>query len=121
MAYMSQEKKQAIAKELKKVIPAGWKYTLKVENHTLIRLTFRAGPVDLMAKLTKQVSGYAQLNEFYLERAFNDPEIVKVMVAAAKALNTGNFDNSDIMSDYTHVGHYVAMQIGDFDKPYNVI
>ena len=36
------------------------------------------------------------------------------------AMNEGNHDNSDIMTDYFDVGWYISVNIGRWDKPYIV-
>jgi hypothetical protein len=36
-------------------------------------------------------------------------------------MNDGNFDKSDIQSDYFHVGWYVSVNIGKWNKPYEVV
>ena len=51
MAYIDQTKKAKIAANLKKVVPAGWKYSLAVRNHSTIVLTISAAPVNLIAEL----------------------------------------------------------------------
>jgi hypothetical protein len=35
-----------------------------------------------------------------------------------RALNCDNYDNSDSMTDYFDVGHYVDLNIGKWDKPF---
>jgi hypothetical protein len=42
------------------------------------------------------------------------------MEKIAKALNTGNFNNSDSQSDYFHVGFYSSLHLGRWDKPFVV-
>lgn len=36
------------------------------------------------------------------------------------ALNTDNYDNSDVQTGYFDVGHYVELRIGRWDKPFQV-
>lgn len=128
MAHMNQQKKAKIAAELKKVMPKGWKYTLAVRNHMTIVLTISEAPVDLIAEINRvqeqqpgwrgdyRVSGYTRLNPYYLERQFDQSlETFKQILAA---MNTGNWDRSDIMSDYFDVGHYVDVNLGRHDKPF---
>ena len=136
MAYMNQQKKAVIAAALKAVMPAGWKYSLSVQNKMTILLTFKSAPVDLIAminaKNAKQAErdgqvayvndGYAQLNHFYLESAFGaDPEVLAVMEAAKKALFCADYyNNSDIQTDYFDCAYYVSMHVGSYDKPFVV-
>ena len=36
-------------------------------------------------------------------------------------MNAENFDKSDPMTDYFHVGYYISVNIGSYDKPYELI
>lgn len=122
MAWMNQEKKAKIAAQLKKVVPAGWKYSLRVHHHSSIILTIKSAPVDLIGSNLKSNGAketYLQLNEFYLERQYSG-ELLKTFEAIKAALNLDNYDRSDIQSDYFDVGHYVNIHIGSWDKPFVV-
>lgn len=123
MAYMSQEKKSKIAAALKTVVPAGWKYTLAVRNHSTIVMTIRSAPVDLLAEMTRREGEtnrpYADVNHYHVERQFQG-ETLKMIKNIIEALNLDNHDNSDLMTDYYDVGHYVSLDIGRWDKPFQV-
>lgn len=125
MAYMNQEKKATIAAELKKVIPASWKWSLSVRHHSAIRLCISAAPIDLIAEhlpsphLTGKET-YLQLNEYHLEQAYKG-ELLETFKRIKDALNIGNWDKSDVMTDYFDVGHYVHLHIGQWDKPFKVL
>ncbi len=119
MAWMNQEKKAKIAVELKKVMPSGWRYSLRVHHHSSIILTIASAPVDLYSEClyTNKSGNYIQLNEYYLEHAYSG-ELLKVFESIKRALNIDNHDNSDLQSDYFDVGHYVSIHIGQWDKPF---
>jgi hypothetical protein len=120
MAYMNQEKKALIAAELKKVMPEGWKYSLRVNHHSSIVLTVSSAPVDLIGLHSNKdqwTNGYIQLNEYYLEHQYSG-DVLEILKAARTALNTGNWDKSDIQTDYFNVGHYVNMHVGSFERPF---
>lgn len=114
MAWMNQEKKAKIAAELKKVVPKSWKYSLAVRNHSTLTMTIRSAPIDLA-----DGKDYVQVNEYWLDRQFSGDLLVQ-FVKIRNALNTGNYDHSDIQSDYFCVGHYINIQIGDWNKPFEV-
>ena len=126
MAFMSQENKAKIAAELKKVMPADWKYSLSVRHHSTIVLTISAAPVDLIAHMKMNSErgcnhkDYVQVNEYYLDRQFTG-ELLETFLAIRKALNTDNYDRSDIQTDYFEVGHWVNINIGRWNKPFQVI
>jgi hypothetical protein len=124
MAWMNQEKKALIAAELKKVVPANWKWTLSVRHHSTIVMTIRSAPVDLIAKINearteyKAENGHANVNHHNIDRAFTDKAMVEIFSKISAALNSGNHDRSDISTDYFDVGWYVDLQIGQWNKPF---
>ena len=125
MAYMNQEKKATIAAELKKVIPATWKWSLSVRHHSTIRLTISAAPIDLIGEHIKNeyLTGketYLQLNEYHLEHAYTG-KLLETFKKIKAAMNIDNWDRSDATVDYFDVGHYVNIQIGQWDRPFKVL
>lgn len=110
MAYMNQEKKKVIAAELKKVIPSDWKYSLAVRHHSALVLTIRSAPIKIEGD-------YEDVNEFHPEHHF-EGELLETFRKIIDAMNTGNFDLSDSMTDYFHVGHYIDIRLGSWDKPF---
>lgn len=124
MAHMTKEKKSKIAAALKAVMPKDWKYSLRVDNHTAIIMCIQSAPIDLFAIINSDrnfgANKHAQLNYQNIEKVFNDPVVTDIMVKARDALNIDNFDNSDSMADFHHVGHYIAMHLGKWDKPFTV-
>lgn len=133
MAYMNQEKKAKIAAKLKDVVPKGWKYSLRVRNHSTIVMTIASAPVDLMAeaqrvtaaRMARQGSTPADytvtsldVNPYHPDMHFD--ESLPAIRAILTALNDGNHDRSDIMTDYFDVGWYVELNIGTWEKPFKV-
>lgn len=133
MAYMNQEKKKEIASLLKMIIPRTWKYTLSVDNHSTIVLNIRSADFDLcemiyQKELTKQHSIYGDLapikREYYspyhhrIVDYFDDITVKGIFEGIVQALNLKNYDNSDAMTDYFDVGHYVRINIGQYNNPF---
>lgn len=121
MAYMDQERKALLAAELKKVMPAGWKYSLAVRNHSTIVLTITEAPFDLMAVVVQpssRESGHYQVNNHHPLECFTDECVGEAFKAIVAALNAGNHDRSDSYTDYYDVGWYVDVQIGRWNKPF---
>jgi hypothetical protein len=132
MAFMNQERKAQIAADLKKVMPKGWKYTLSVRHHSTIVLTISEAPIDLLGIRNKRVAEswerrgdkytpetYAQVNEYHLQNEF-EGELLATFQRIKAALNIGNHDRSDAMTDYFDVGWYVDIKLGRWDKPFKV-
>lgn len=136
MAYMNQERKALIAQELKKVVPAQWKYTLAVRNSSTIVMTITQAPVDLIGEClrvsqkyetsvskTKERPTNLDINQYYLDRQF-DGDLLALFRQFMDALNLRNvqgkenWDKSDIMTDYFNVGWYVDLNIGSWNRPF---
>lgn len=124
MAYVSQEKKSKIAAALKPIIPAGWRYSLAVHNHSTIVLTIREAPVNIIAAMRgsdyfdPQTAKEARPNVYHIRRAFADEQMADLFERIVAALNIDNHDNSDPMTDYFDVGHYKEINIGKWNKPF---
>lgn len=128
MAYMSQETKKAIAAELKKVMPKDWKYSLAVRDHSTIALTIASAPVDLygIVKANRQnptSGGYVQLNHYYLADEFKgNAEMIELFGKIYATLKGPDFfDNSDAQRDIHDVSHYIRINIGKWDKPFQQV
>jgi len=138
MAYMSQERKKEIAKNVKAV---GKKYgfggrdiTVGVNNHSTLVVNIFGGPLDFIGDAQKHndeyarmrglqsypVGSYIQVNPYYCEEHATDPTIKEFygeLMAAIKS--TGYYNNSDIMTDYFDHDFYIDINVGRWDRPYN--
>jgi hypothetical protein len=128
MAYMNQEKKAAIAAELKKVMPQDWKYSLAVNNHSTIVCTIKSAPINLVDIYTAtrcsedvRASTLAKMNvdvnPYYWADHF-EGDLLETFTKIFAALNLNNHNRSDIMTDYFDVGHYVDLDLGRWNKPF---
>lgn len=122
MAYMNKEKKAKIVEAVKAVLPKGWKVTFKVIHYSTIRCTVRSAPFNLndVLDLTdwERENGHKDLNTYHHERYCKTPEFKKAVGEIIEALNTDNYNNSDIMTDYFDVGHYIGLHFGGHVKPF---
>lgn len=125
MAYVSQDKKAKIKTALSKVVPKGWKYSLRVHNHTEIIMTISSAPLDLVAEARKNdkpreySDNHASVNHFhYMAQFEGNTYLQNTFGKIIDALNTDNFDKSDSQTDYFHVGHYVNLHLGRWDKDF---
>lgn len=119
MAYVDQAKKQRIAAALKQVMPADWKYTLAVQHHSTCVLTISSAPVNILAALPCiGAARYARINPYHFRGQLRDPELVQLFDRIVAALNTDNYDRSDLQTDYFDCGHYIKINIGRWDRPF---
>jgi len=135
MAYMNQEKKAKIAPKVKAILKKyGIKGTLSVRNHSTLCLNLKSGKIDFIAN-SNRVCGddyyqvtqgfrpntgkYCQVNPYHFKSHY-DGKALAFLTEIITVMNDGNHDNSDIQTDYFDVGWYVDVNIGKWNKPYEV-
>jgi len=139
MAYMSQEKKAKIAPKVKAILA---KYKVKgslaVRNHSSLVLNLKSGSIDLIEnyietdsktfhgnKMSQDQIDYIRskksmdVNPYWFKEHFSGKSL-DFLKEIFVAMNDGNWDKSDIQSDYFNVGWYVDVNVGKWDKPYTV-
>ena len=113
MAYMNQEKKKTLAPKIKEILKKhNMKGTLSVDNYSTLNLNLKSGSIDF---------GTDRINEYWYKDHFSDnPEALAFLSDVIPAMNNGNHDNSDIMTEYFDVGWYVSVNLGRWVKAYIV-
>jgi hypothetical protein len=136
MAYMNQERKATITNSLKPILAKyGVKGSLSVRNHSSIVLTLKSGKIDFIANSNRvcgndfyqvqrgfrpNTSGYDQVNPYWFQDHY-DGLAKEFLTEAFKALKSaGWYDRSDAMTDYFDTAYYVDINIGKWNKPYEV-
>ena len=136
MAYINQEQKARIATTLKPILAKyGVKGSLSVRNHSSIVLTLKSGKIDFIGNSNRvcgnnhyQVSrgfspntnGYDQVNPYWFQDHY-DGDAKAFLTEAFKALKSADwYDESDAMTDYFNTAYYVDVNIGKWNKPYEV-
>ena len=126
---MNQDKKKIIKANLDKVLkPLGIKYSLSVQNNMSITCTLRSGPVDFLENF-KQTTGkqfdqhirnHIQVNPYWFEDHFTY-HAQRVIGECVEALKSANYyDKSDAMIDYFDTAYYYHLNVGSWDKPYEL-
>ena len=111
MAYMSQENKKTLAPAIKSVLKEyGMKGSIGVNNHSTLVVNLKSGRIDFG-------STNEQVNEYHIDKHYTGiaQQFLNELHAA---MMTGNYNNSDIMTDYFDVGWYTDINIGKWDKEY---
>lgn len=128
MAYVSQELKKSLTPMIKTICKKyGVKATLAVNHHSTLVLNIKEGKIDFIRNLVGgdmvrqdakkfgiQVNPYHYMNHF-------EGEAQSFLSEVIPAMHVGNWDNSDLMTDYFDVGWYVSVNVGAWNKPYNVV
>lgn len=115
MAYMNQERKAALAPAIKAICKKhGIKATLAVHNYSTLVLNIKSGKIDFGGK-REQVNPY-----WYKDHYADQPAALAFLSEVIPAMNVGNHDRSDIQTDYFDVGWYIDVNIGNWNKPYEL-
>jgi len=131
MAYMSQENKASIAPKVKAILKKyGVKGSLSVLHHSTLRLTIKSGRLDFINNVNTVVGSNPRgsmlwtpakdtisINPYHFKDHFSG-NCLKFLTEVMAAMNNGNWDKSDIQSDYFNVGWYVDISVGKWNAPY---
>lgn len=132
MAYMNQAKKAVIKAALDKVLkPAGFKYSLAVKNHMSISCTILAGPLDFIGNFSavtgdkfinipgREINNLS-VNLYWVNDHFSGI-YADILAQCGQALKAADYyDRSDAMTDYFDTAYYMDLNIGRWDKPYQL-
>ena len=110
MAYMNVERKNQLAPGIKKVLAEyGMKGTIAKDDYAL-NVNLKSGPIDF---------GTDSVNEYHIASHFTG--VAKEFLLKLKdAMMIGNHNNSRIEIDYFDVGWYIHINLGRWNKPYEV-
>jgi hypothetical protein len=103
MAYITSEEVKEIRNEIKAAFPKTFKFSITREHYCKVNVALMASPLEI---------------EGNLNRTFKNHKTIKRIIDSI--VNKKNFDLSDSMTDYFHVGFYTHIQVGQWDKPYQV-
>ena len=123
MAYMNQEKKAKIAPTVNEILKRyGVKGSLRVRNHLTLVLTVRSGTIDFNRDYGVpygKSERHIQVNPYHYKSHFTGTAL-QFLSEVIPAMNSGNHDNSNAQIDYFDVGWYTDINIGEWDKPYQL-
>lgn len=132
MAYVSPDLKKSLAPVIKAICKKhGVKATLAVRHHSTLVLNVKSGKIDFFESFNRLGMAESRpdhlpfkpethdicVNPYHYKRHF-DGKALKFLSEVIPAMNKGNHDNSDIMTDYFDVGWYIDVNIGKWNKPY---
>jgi hypothetical protein len=132
MAYVNQELKAKLAPRIKEICKKhGVKATLAVRHHSTLVLNIRQGRIDFIGNFNsvagklprpehlpfQPVTKSIDVNTYWYKEHFSGTAL-KFLNEVMPVLNDGNWDKSDVQTDYFNVGWYVDVNIGQWDKPY---
>ena len=128
MAYMSQERKKELSIGIKAALK---KYDVKasiaVRHHSTLVVNIRSSAIDFASSRVVKPSqigrngwtGHEQVNPFWIKDHWTG-KASDFLLELKAAMSVGNHDRSDIQADHCDVGWYTDINIGKWDKPYEL-
>lgn len=120
MAYISATEVKAIRDTLKAKFPKFKWGVRKGRGSISVKVTIKSGPTDFgMTNI--------QVNEYHLgnygEHAKFFEQVIGITKTAPSTVEGGRawFDESDAQIDYFSTAYFIHLQVGTWDKPYNVV
>jgi len=132
MAYISQDEKKALMPEINTVLKKyGIKGSVAIRHHMTLTVTISTGRLDLIGnwfeRQVKRLDRYDQITEkptnldishHWLDSNFDGECLAFLSELFAAMKGPEWFDDSDLMTDYFHVAHYVEIKVGRWNKPF---
>lgn len=129
MAYINQALKKSLAPKIKLVCNKyGIKASLAVRNHSTLCLNIQSGKIDFIGNYNQTccreevkptTADYIQVNVYHYKKHYTGLALA-FLDEVVTQMNQSNHDNSDLMTDYFDVGWYTSVNIGQWDKPYQL-
>jgi hypothetical protein len=121
MAYVSQEKKKALAPGIKKVLAKyKMKGSIRVKNHSTLVVNIKQGALDVR-KDSGCPSPHYQVNPFWVDDHYTGQtqSFLNELVDAMKG--EGYRDDTDAMIDYFSCDHYYSINLGTWNTEYKMV
>ena len=138
MAYITQDMKKELAPGIKAVFKKyGLKGSISIQHNSTLRVTIKSGDVDFIGEANEigkaiaerrgmpfneikgnyQANAYSHSNTFYEEGHLSTKCLDELRAAMRGAIW---YDNSDSMTDYFDTAYFMYINIGNYDKPYQL-
>ena len=127
MAYINADEVKAIRNQLKARFPNLKFGCAKGSGSLSVDVTIKSGDVDFFDNYNKVCGSLAkehmQVNQYWLTSHFEGTalETLQGIMEIIKTAPTRQwYDKSDIMTDYFDTAFYIHLQIGAWNKPYQL-
>lgn len=136
MAYINQETKANIVAAVKPILKKyGVKASFGIDNHSTFVVNIKSGVLDFIGNANEVIQNraygdkvegnviydYIQVNQYWINDNYTGAvrNFLVELYAAIKA--AGNwFDKSDIQTDYFHTAFYIDVNVGKWNKAYEL-
>lgn len=121
MAYVSQEMKKELSPKIKAVLKKyGVKGSIAVRDHMVLVVNIKSGKIDFQKDFNADTEFHHQINPYWFDTNYSGK--AKKFLQELFAAMRGNlwYDNSDAMVDYFDTAYYMDVNVGQWNKKYEV-
>ena len=85
-------------------------------------MTIRECNIDLLQNCGEygKENGYIEVSRYHVKTTIRG-KVANLLQDCVDCLNKGNYNNSDVMTDYFDVGWYIYIYVGSYGKPFKFI
>lgn len=126
MAYVSQELKAELSPAIKLVCKKyGIKASIAVRHKSTLVVNIKSGVIDFIndyhtTTQSEFKTDHLDINQYWYNTHFTGVAFNFLDELYAAMRGTTWFDKSDIQSDYFHTAYYMDINVGQWDKPYQL-
>lgn len=123
MAYVSQELKKKLSPSIKEVLKKyGMKGTIAVNNHSTLVVNLKSGSIDFKQDSNSDGGYHYQVNPYWYHEHFSG-KAKSFLIELFSAMKPADvwYDNTDAMIDYFDTAYYVDVNVGQWNKEYQVV
>lgn len=126
MAFITTEQVKERRQAIKEAFPAklGWKFSVVRDNYSSIEVHVLEAPIELRNFDYESRFGERLSKDSYFSARPGSDRLTDIGNEVFKTLwdicYKGNFDKSDSMTDYFHVGWYQNIHVGKWNKGFKV-
>lgn len=124
MAYISTEEVKKIRQEIKKEFSSkdGWKFSIRTVHYSKIIVAI----LESKLNLDPEKKGHYQVNEFWIDKHYENQPVLKNVFNTIKNIITGTKDHNDrnagdMGADYPAWNYHMSIYVGKWDKPFQKI
>jgi hypothetical protein len=113
-----------IRKQIKETFPE-FKFKINKRHYNSFNFRIMAGPIQILTEKAFAERGKwsRNVNPYWIHDLHHDEGMFtfsgRMMISTlSKLIESFNFDDSDIQSDYFHTNFYYHIEVGEWDKEY---
>lgn len=118
MPYLDKEYTKGVRQELRARYPE-FKFSVRTRDHMSLSVKILSGPLDLIPNSS---NGNENVNQYHVDKHYEDSPIKRDFLNEVLSIMTKEHDGCvSTDGDYGNIPNfYIDLQIGQWDKPYEV-